>query len=246
MDALVKILLQEVDRIKDVIQRLDDDLITSQAEIEKARVYLERSFDPRRSMLMLRANLIKDKLGDGVEDQRMRRDVDAAVLDVVKLISESGYIGANLRMPVKPTRGRPSSKSTFPKNSIVRGRLKSRRFRFLVSEDLSNLKDVEHNPPDYKAMVYEGMTAEKASEVIEKLLSAAENKASEGWVKSESWWRGAFQNKIYKRFKDEQIEVGSTKNGHNGYWRFITNVEFDGKSTKGRFRRRVSVNAKSD
>ena len=242
----MKILLQEVDRIKDVIQRLDDDLITSQAEIEKARVYLERSFNPRRSMLMLRANLIKDKLGDSVEDRRKKRDIDAAVSGAVKLISESGYVGVNLKMPVRPTRGRPSSNGKYPRNSIVRGKLKIRRFRFLVSEDLSNMKDEEHTSPDYKITAYEGMTAEKASMVIDKLLSAAENKASEGWVKSESWWRGAFQNKIYKRFKDEQIEVGSAKNGHNGYWRFITNVEFDGKSTKGRFHRRVSVNAKSD
>lgn len=246
MDAPVKMLLQEVDRIKGVIQRLDDDLITSQGEIKEAMEDLKRSADPRRSMVMLRADLIKDKLGDSVEDLRMRRAVDAAVLDAVKHISESGYVGVNLKMPVKPTRGRPSSNGKYPKNSIVRGKLNIRRFRFLVSEDLSNIKDMEHTPPDYKMTVYEGMTAEKASEVIGKLLSAAENKASEGWVKSEEWWRGAFQHKPYKTFKDEQIEVGSAKKGHNGYWRLITNVEFDSKSSKGRFHRRVGVNAKSD
>ena len=193
MDALVNILRQEVDRIKDVIQRLDDDLITSKAEIEEAKNYLERSFDSRRSMLMLRANLIRDKLGDSVEDRRKKRDIDAAVSGAVKLISESGYVGVNLKMPVRPTRGRPSSNGKYPRNSIVRGKLKIRRFRFLVSEDLSNMKDEEHASPDYKITAYEGMTAEKASMVIDKLLSAAENKASEGWVKSEKWWRGAFR-----------------------------------------------------
>lgn len=240
----MKMLLQEVNRIKSIIQRLDDDLITSQDEIEEAKKYLKRSFDPRRSMLMLRANLINEKLGDGKEDQRTREDVNAAVLEAVNLISESGYIGANLKMPAKPKRGRPSRNSKYPKSSIVRGKLKIRRFRFLVSEDLTNIKDVEHAPPDYKITAYEGLTAGNASKVISMLLSAAENKASEGWVKSEQWWRGAFQDKPYKRFRDEQIEVGNTKKGHNGYWRLITNAEFDFKSSVGRFRR--SVNAESD
>ena len=240
----MKMLLQEVNRIKDVIQRLDDDIITSQDEIEEATNYLKRSFDPRISMLMLRANLIKEKLGDSKEDQRTKEDVDAAVFEAFNQISESGYIGADLKMPVKTTRGRPSINSKYPRNSIVRGKLKIKRFRFLVSEDLSNIKDEEHTPPDYKIAVYEGMTAGNASKVIGMLLSAAENKASEGWVKSEKWWRGAFQDRPYKRFRYEQIEVGNTKNGHNGYWRLITNAEFDSKSSVGRFHR--SVNAKSD
>ena len=66
---------------------------------------------------------------------------------------------------------------------------------------------------------YLRFTAPAAVAVLELLLKAIGNRESKGWVKSRKDWRMTFKDGVYKRFKREQIELGSRANGHFGYWR---------------------------
>ena len=127
-------------------------------------------------------------------------------------------------------------------------------FRFDFTKDLRYIRDNLHKPPIYKTVtLYEEITAPAALNCIAALLEGAKSRKNEGWVpipKSSRTgeyynWRGAFpkKNAVLYRFKTQQIQPGTTKNGHRGEWRFYTNGDFDTLSPAGRFYK-TTVNQK--
>lgn len=235
----MRLLKAEADKIHSLISRLDEGTIDGRKDVTAACEQLRRWFDRRESPLIHRFETIRDRQDDDPTGQAVVAEAKTVMLDALEAIADSGYIGTNLKMPVKRPRGRPVSVSHRPMNPHARKSLTKRAYRFLMTEDMSAILDNVHKPPLYKITMYEGFTAETAISVVGILLKAAENKESEGWVSSDPTWRGAFQNGVYRRFRLEQIERGTKKNGHNGEWRLYTDGEFDIKSSVGRFRFRA-------
>lgn len=231
----MKILLKEVENVRAIIRDLDEDLITDAEAHREALRNLARCYDRRESMLLLRLEMIKER-SPGTEEIA---NAESLVREVMKEVSDSGYLGVDPKSPFKRKRGRPKSEVKKISNARMRLQLTKRAFRFAMSEDMSIILDEVHREPEYKIRAYEGMTAANAQEVIAALLAQVGNRETQGWVKCKTWWRGAFQNGVYKDFRDQQIERGSVKKGHNGFWRFYTNAEFDQKSSVGRFRFRT-------
>lgn len=239
----MKLLLAEVKKVSELIRRLDEDEITDKTSIDKAKETLRRYYDVRESPLIVRGQMIKDKHRNDRTADAIRQKVEEIVMKSLAGIEASGYLGLKAKFPLKRGRGRPVvNKAHVPRNPRARVDLPVKRFRFSISSDYSYILDEDHRPPEYKISMYEGLTAEKAVDVIKALLDKAEIRDSEGWVKSKSWWRGAFQKGVYKRFHDEQIERGTKKKGHMGEWRFFTSGEFDMLSPIGKFHKRTSVN----
>ena len=127
-------------------------------------------------------------------------------------------------------------------------------FRFDFTKDLRYIRDNQHQPPIYKTVtLYEEITAPAALNCIAALLEGAKSRKNEGWVPIPKWsrtgeyynWRGAFpkKNAVLYRFKTQQIQPGTTKNGHRGEWRFYTNGDFDKLSPAGRYHK-ATVNQK--
>lgn len=225
--------------IQELIRRLDEDEITDRREINEAKAKLIKWLSPRESMFILRGEMLKDRLGESDEDGRTRDAIDEYVHGVLEDVVESGYAGMKARNTIKRKLGRPAGTTIKgPRNPRARANLSVKRFRFSMTPDMRCIIDDVHLKSEYKISMYEGMTADNTISVIRQLLDAADNRECEGWVKCESWWRGAFLKGVYRRFKVEQIEIGKVKNGHNGYWRLITDGEFDIKSSIGRFKHR--------
>ena len=239
----MKKLLAEIKNVRECIRKLDADEITDKVELEGEKAYLARCFDRRESPILYLGELVKNELGDSKVDTAKKNKIDTLIEDVLKDIAESGYVGLNPEYPIKRRRGRPSGKTRHkPINPHARVNLTEHGFRFSMTSDFSYILDEHHKSPEYKISMYEGITADNAIQVIKILIEAAKTKKDEGWVKSEPWWRGAFQKDVYLRFRNEQIQRGKKTNGHNGEWRLITDGEFDKLSAKGKYRFRGSVN----
>lgn len=239
----MKLLLAEIENVRECIRKLDADEITDKTKVAEERAYLVRCFDRRESPILYLGEILKDELGESKADKAKSAEIDALIEDVLNDIEESGYVGLNPKYPIKRRRGRPSGTTRHKSlNPRTRVNLTEHGYRFSMTSDFSCILDELHKPPEYKISMYEGLTADKAIEVIKTLVEAAKAKKNEGWVKSESWWRGAFQKDVYLRFRDEQIQRGKKANGHNGEWRIITDGEFDSLSAKGKYHFRDNVN----
>lgn len=88
---------------------------------------------------------------------------------------------------------------------------------FEYSKDLSHIRVIKLK--DTEDQEYWKLTAPKARKVIKILLDAARKRKKGGWVRSEKYWRGAFQKDDCKRFKTEQIEIGDNLTELMGHWR---------------------------
>ena len=234
---------EAIKKIKTLIWELDEDKLLNKDEIEKAKSELRRYFNKRTSPLLFRVRYVKDRLSNSSKDQKIGAKIDAIVNEAIKLIDDSGYAGVDAKNPIKKTRGRPKG-TIHPMLSKKREVPDRPIYRFVTNESYSSIRDDIHRSPDYKIQRYEGITAPVAVEVIKLLISAAGKKKNEGWVKSEPNWRGAFQDDVYYRFRNEQIQVGTKKNGHLGEWRIITNDDFDTLSSAGRFHKRERYSCK--
>lgn len=91
--------------------------------------------------------------------------------------------------------------------------------RFSYAPKFETIIDMSHRGGTYAIKPYERFTAASVVEIIKTLLRAVGKK--DGWVKADSSWRLRFKDKPYKRFKDEQIQVGTRANQHLGEWRII-------------------------
>lgn len=91
--------------------------------------------------------------------------------------------------------------------------------RFAYAPKFRTIIDMDHRGGTYCLKAYENLTAASVVEIIKTLVNAIGKK--DGWVKASQNWRIRFKDQPYKRFKNEQIEVGTRANQHLGEWRII-------------------------
>lgn len=232
----MKILLDEIRKIETILKNLDNEVISDREKVNEAIDTIRRYYDRRLSFLILRAEIIKEKLRKKFKNPKKKiAEVDTLVIGALTKIKDSGYLDSNSKFPLKRKRGRPKALPARAKNHLANANPNITRYRFSVTPDLSCIFDEVHKKPEYDISMYEGITASIAVKVINLLLDAACKKKNEGWVHSHKSWRGAFQYNVYHRFRAEQIQHGTRSNGHLGDWRIITNGEFDTLSTAGRY-----------
>jgi len=232
-------------QILGALDRLDKDEYQSREEFDEIVEFLREEFSPRESMLILHADTLKESFGASAADSKRRFEINSYVRDVIEKIAESGYLGTSakhkFKKPKDPT-------AIHARQSKIRAKIDATlgnpTFRFAFSKDYSCIKDVHHNKDThYKIAPYEGLNRSSVFvEVFKALLAGALDSKSQGWVHTDKRWRGAFQKMPYRRFRDEQIYRGSMKKGHNGYWRFYTDGEFDELSSAGKFIKRKRPN----
>jgi len=237
----MKLFHEIIKRIRDEIAYLDNGSCKTTQEAKDLVDYLRRELTPRESTLMLRAETVKENIGDSEDDLESKRRIDDEVFSVCKEIDESGYVGGKKIVIKRPKIG-SKIKRVKPKKVFSESKMERRDFRFEYSRDFAYVRDCQHTASQgYKIPMYEGLNGSPiVVEAIEALLYAVRNKKSEGW-----WthgdkinWRGAFQKGVYLRFYNEQIQRGNKKNGHPGQWRFFTKGEFDELSPKGKYFKR--------
>ena len=236
----MKQLCNIIRRIRDAIERLDGHKCETKDEASRLVEFLRQESSRRESMLVLRAETLKEALGDSEHDQEEKFKIDSLVYSTIKEIEKSGYVCGVKRGSVALPR--MPKKKDKPRKAFYEEKMSKRDFRFEFSKDYSLVKDIIHTADKgYKIDLYEGLNDSPiVVEVINQLLDAARNKKSKGWWihGNKENWRGAFQKGVYRDFYNEQIQRGSRKNGHQGEWRFITNAEFDELSSKGKYFKR--------
>lgn len=151
---------------------------------------------------------------------------------------ETGYVVTNLSEDdVKATPTRRSRKQLSFSAEIAEG-------RFLHDRKYSVLIDTVHKRPEYAIgeTDYVGINSEDAREIIKRLIRAiGKGKNDKGWVKSEEHWHLRFQGAAARRFKKDQIEVGTPFADCKYYWRIIPDGEFDTTSPKGKLRKKTRI-----
>lgn len=237
----MKLLSRIIKKIRGAIEQLNNGQCKTTQESKKLIDYLLREVTPRESSLMLRAETLKENLGDSESDLKIKERIDNEVFCVCKEIEKSGYVGSKKVIIKRPREG-ARVKKVKPKKVFTESKMECRDFRFEYSRDLSYVRDYQHTSEEgYEISMYEGLNGSPiVVTAIKELLKAARNRNSEGWWKhgNAENWRGAFQKGVYSRFYEEQIQKGTKRNGHLGQWRFYTNGEFDELSPVGKFFKR--------
>lgn len=114
-----------------------------------------------------------------------------------------------------------------PHEIAMPGAKDSIRKRFSVAPETSRIVDLQHNEAPYYLPAYEGITQDKPIGYINQLIGNMGCNAHGsgdkygGWIKLDDKWRMAFKDGVYKRFKREQIQIGTKGNGHLGECRII-------------------------
>lgn len=133
--------------------------------------------------------------------------------------------------PSEPKKAKAANKEEDnpepPHEIAMPGAKDSIKRRFSIAPGTSRIVDIQHNEAPYYLPAYEGLTQDKPIGYINRLIGNMGCNAHGsgdkygGWVRLDEKWRMAFKEDVYKRFKNEQIQIGTKGNGHLGECRII-------------------------
>ena len=173
----MKLLLAEVEKIADLVRKMKAGEIADKNEQEKAAERLRRWADPRTSFLVLRGEMIKDKLGESDDDQAVREKVDKIVADALGVIRRSGLIETKSEKTGKEAKAERQDAET--NDLLVAEYLKPIAFsmRTMSFEDCEKLRDELKTAEEIRRRI--NALDEKT---VRKLSPKAKRNASGEWI----------------------------------------------------------------